>query len=144
MPNLEEDQESRQDIMVKIAKYLKDESKILSLFMCFFADRDSESTERYIQVLRAVFENDKAFQGIVDKLVEDTKMLENDPNYIGIMADIWNNYLKPNEKANVGEGQRFDFQLVLSDMNLMQTTAAYNFVYTLSKFHPTLQDEVVT
>jgi hypothetical protein len=28
-------------------------------------------------------------------------------------------------------------------MNLMQTTAAYNFIYTLSKFHPTLQDEVV-
>jgi hypothetical protein len=28
-------------------------------------------------------------------------------------------------------------------MNLMQTTAAYHFVYTLSKFPPTLQDEVV-
>lgn len=86
---------------------------------------------------------DKAFQVFLDKLVEDTKKLKNDPNYIRIMADIWNNYLKPNEKANVGEGQRFDFQLVLSDMNLMQTTAAYNFVYTLSKFPPTLQDEVV-
>ena len=145
MPNPGEDQDSgsRQDILDKIAKYLKDDPKNLASLMCFFADHDNESTKRYIQVLRTVFENDRAFQGIVDKLVGDTKKLENDPNYIGIMADIWNNYLKPNEKANVGDGQRFDFQLVLSDMNLMQTTATYNFVYTLSKFNPTLQNEVV-
>jgi hypothetical protein len=94
--------------------------------------------------LRAVFENDKAFQGIVDKLVEDTKKLENDPNYIRIMADIWNNYLKPNENNNVGViGQRFDFQLVLSNNNLTKTTAVFNFISTLSKLDSTVQNKVI-
>lgn len=146
MPNPGEDQDtgSRQDILDKIAKYLKDDPKNLSTLMCFFADHDNESTKRYIQVLRTVFENDKAFQGIVDKLVEDTKKLENDPNYIRIMADIWNNYLKPNENNNVGViGQRFDFQLVLSNNNLTKTTAVFNFISTLSKLDSTVQNKVI-
>jgi hypothetical protein len=49
------------------------------------------------------------------------------------MADIWNNYLKPNKKNNVRDGQRFYFPLVLSDMSLMEATAAYNFISALSK-----------
>jgi hypothetical protein len=49
------------------------------------------------------------------------------------MADIWNNYLKPNKKKNVRDGQRFYFPLVLSDMSLMEATAAYNFISALSK-----------
>lgn len=49
------------------------------------------------------------------------------------MADIWNNYLKPNKKKNVRDGQRFYFPLVLSDMSLIEATAANNFISALSK-----------
>ena len=38
-------------------------------------------------------ELDKAFQVILDKLLEDTKKLENDPHYHRKMADTWNNFI---------------------------------------------------
>ncbi len=38
-------------------------------------------------------ELEKAFQVILDKLVEDTKKLENDPQYRRKMADTWNNFI---------------------------------------------------
>lgn len=57
-------------------------------------------------------ELDKAFQVILDQLVEETKKFENDPNYPSNyrrkMSDIWN-----------------------------------NFIYTLSNFPQTFQDEIV-
>nr|CAH0112554.1 unnamed protein product [Daphnia galeata] len=57
-------------------------------------------------------ELEKAFQVILDQLVEETKKLENDPNYPSNyrrkMADVWN-----------------------------------NFIYTLSNFPQTFQDEIV-
>jgi hypothetical protein len=132
-----------QDILNKISEYLRDQTEKLVTLMCFFSDHDNQSTKKYIQTLRAVFNNEKAFQGIVDKLVEDTTKLRDDPNYLRVMADIWDNYLKPNEKKNVGDGQRFDFQAVLSNRELMEATTSYNFIATLSKLDPSAQKRVV-
>ncbi len=131
-----------QDIIDKISEYLQHDTDKLVSVLCFFCNRDIE-TSRYIQILRSVSSNDKAFQGIVNNLVEDTKKLKDDPNFLCVMADIWNNYLEPNEKKNVGNGQRFDFQLVLSDLKLIEATAAYNFISALSKLPPSVQNEVV-
>jgi hypothetical protein len=135
-----------QDIVKKISEYLRDQPEKLVTLMCFFSDHDNQSTQKYIQTLRAVFNNEKAFQGIVDKLVEDTTKLRDDPNYLLVMADIWNNYLEPNEKKNVGDGQRFDFQSILSTRELMGATASasYNFIATLSKLDSSAQGRVIT
>jgi hypothetical protein len=132
-----------QDILNKISEYLRDQPEKLVTLICFFADNDNESTTKYIQILRTVFNNEKAFEGVVDKLVEDTTKLRDDPNYLRVMADIWNNYLEPNEKKNVGDGQRFDFQTILSNRELIEATVSYNFIATLSKLDPSAQERVV-
>jgi hypothetical protein len=132
-----------QDILNKISEYLGNKSENLTTLMCFLADIDNPNTQKYIQILRAVFNNEKAFQGIVDKLVEDTTKLRDDPNYLRVMADIWNNYLEPNEKKNVGDGKRFDFQSILSNKELIEATTSYNIVALLSKLDPSAQRRMV-
>lgn len=64
-------------------------------------------------------------------------------NYLRVMADIWNNYLEPNERRNVGNGQRFDFQSVLSNSNLMEALVPYNFITRLSRLNPSAQERAV-
>jgi hypothetical protein len=133
-----------QDIVDKISDYLKNDVDKLLPILTFLIDYDNQSTKRYLTVLRSVFTNDVAFNKIVDKLAEDTQILRNDPSYLRLMTDIWNNYLKPNENNNVGViGQRFDFQLVLSNNNLTKTTAVFNFISTLSKLDSTVQNKVI-
>ena len=133
-----------QDIVDKISEYLKNDVEKLLPILTFFIDYDNQSTKRYLTVLRSVFTNDVAFYKIVDKLAEDTQILENDPSFLRLMTDIWNNYLKPNENKNVGVngGQRFNFRLVLSN-SLTKTTAVFNFISTLSKLDSTVQNKVI-
>ena len=131
-----------QDIVDKISEYLKNDVEKLLPILTFFIDYDNQSTKRYLTVLRSVFTNDVAFNQIVDKLAEDTQILENDLSYLRFMADTRNNCLIPNEKNVCVNGQRFDFRLVLSN-NLTKTTAVFNFISTLSKLDSTVQNKVI-
>lgn len=139
--NQERNAELPQDILDKIAEYLKNVPEKLAVVLCFFSLYEEAKTN--LQILRTVFNNEKAFNGIVDQLVEDTEKLKKDPNFLKVLADIWNFHLKPNEKTNVGDGQRFDFQLVLSDTNLINKTATYTLIGTISKLDPTVQNKAI-
>jgi hypothetical protein len=66
----------------------------LANFLRFFSDYDDKITKWYREVLSAVYDNDRAFHDVVDKLAIDTEKLKNDPSYLSTMADIWNNLLK--------------------------------------------------
>jgi hypothetical protein len=131
------------DILNKISKYLENKPDDLSTLMIFLADIDNSSTLKYIQVLRSILNNEKAFQNVVDKLVEETMKLKNDPNYLQMMASILENFLKPYEKKNVGDGEQFDYQAALSNMDHMGATVPYNIVASLSKLDPSAQRRVV-
>ena len=126
-----------QDIMNKIAEYLKPSPEKLVPITIFFANNDETITKRYIQTLRTVFDNEAAFRGVVDNLVKDTKKVNDDPYYHSIMATIWNYYLK-----NVDDPQ-FTFKSLLSDKSLMKTSFAYNLITILSKFAPTIRKNVL-
>ncbi len=133
-----------QDILNKISEYLRDQPEKLVTLLCFFADHDNQSTQKYMQILRAVFNNEKAFQGIVDKLklVEDARKHKDDPIYLQTMTETLHN-LKHYEKKNVGDGQQFDFQAALSNRELMEATVPYNIIALLSKLDPSAQRRVV-
>ena len=92
-----------QDILNKIAEYLKDAPEKLLTVLTFLADYDKDITKRYIQLLNTVLNVTKAFNALVDKIVEMTEKLKNDPNFLRIMADIWNNFLMPKEERNDGD-----------------------------------------
>jgi hypothetical protein len=140
-PGADENALLPQDILDKITGYLKASPKLVTVLF-FLSDYEEAIIKKYKQILRSVFNNDAAFYSVVDKLAKDTETLQNDPDYFRIMSDIWNYLLKPNEKKNVrNDGQRFNFQPILSDMNLAR--AASNFIATISKLHPSIQNEVV-
>ena len=84
-----------QDVLEKISAYLQNANDKLVNIMVFFC-KDNAVTQRTIQILRTVIHMDEVFQGIVDRLAEDTEKLKNDENYYPVMAAIWNYYLKPN------------------------------------------------
>ena len=119
-----------QYILNKIAQYLtipnasKDK---LANVLRFFSDYDDKITKWYIDVLSAVYDNDRAFHDVVDKLAIDTEKLKNDPSYLSIMADIWNNLLKT----------------ILFKKNLIAISAANSFIGTLSQLQPKMQNEIV-
>jgi hypothetical protein len=126
-----------QDIMDKIAEYLKPSPEKLVPITIFFANNDETITKRYIQTLRTVFDNEAAFRGVVDNLVKETEKVKDNPEYHSVMADIWNYYLK-----NVDDPQ-FTFKSLLSDKSLMKTSFAYNLITILSKFAPTIRKNVL-
>lgn len=64
--------------------------------MMFLANQ--EDPTKYLQILRAVMANDQAFRGVLKNLAEDAKQLQTNR----IIADIWNNYLEPSAKNDVG------------------------------------------
>ena len=79
---------SHDEIINKILDYyLRNDMDKLLHILKFLIDYDNQSTKRYLTVLRSVFTNDVAFNQIVDKLAEDTQILENDPSYLRFMAD---------------------------------------------------------
>ena len=128
------------DILDKISRCLSDSPEKLARLLYFLVKE--ENVERYERVLRSVIDNVVAFKNIVEKLVNDVDHLETDPEYRRLMADIWNNYLKPNEKADIGNGQRFDLQLFLrSDQT--QAISTINFIETLSRLPPSSQAQIV-
>ena len=62
-----------QDIMDKIAEYLKPSPEKLVPITIFFANNDETITKRYIQTLRTVFDNEAAFRGVVDNRERNRK-----------------------------------------------------------------------
>ena len=130
------------DILDKISRCLSDSPEKLARLLYFLVKE--ENVERYERVLRSVIDNVVAFKNIVEKLVNDVDHLETDPEYRRLMADIWNNYLKPNEKADVGNGhQRFDLQLYLR-RDQTQAIFTINFIETLSRLPPSSQAQIVS
>ena len=117
-----------QDIMDKIAEYLKPSPEKLVPITIFFANNDETITKRYIQTLRTVFDNEAAFRGVVDNLVKETEKVKDNPEYHSVMADIWNYYLK-----NVDDPQ-FTFKSLLSDKN--ENIFCLQFAYYVIKIRP--------
>jgi hypothetical protein len=97
---------------------------------CFFSDHEVEITKWYYPVLDAVKGNCKAFQFILDNLVEDPGKLTTSPDHLKSMADIWNNHLKT-------------ILHNISSSPTLKASAAYNFTGTLSKLPPNVQNEVI-
>ena len=104
------------DILDKISRCLSDSPEKLARLLYFLVKE--ENVERYERVLRSVIDNVVAFKNIVEKLVNDVDHLETDPEYRRLMADIWNNYLKPNEKADIGNGQLLIYNYFLEATKL--------------------------
>ncbi len=100
--------------------------------MIFLNDNDATRATRCLQVLRSVFTNDVAFNQVVHKLAEDAQILENDPKYIRFMADMWNNYLTPNENTNVetaaSEGWGQKCVNFFKGADPLETRKAYDFL----------------
>ncbi len=131
-----------QDILDKIYDYLKNAKDKLLNIIIFFS-KEETITQRSIQLLRTVFDDDKLFHGMVDSLAEDTEKLKNDANYYPIMAAIWNYFIKPNIEYVVDRVQRIDLLSIVSNMNLTEASATYNFIATLSRFPQAAQKEIV-
>ena len=63
---------------------------------CFLADFKNA---RFVQILEAFSSEERTFAKMAEKLVEDARCLENDKDFYSVMNDLWNNYLKPDEKS---------------------------------------------
>ena len=120
------------------------ESKPDKLAQILYFLAQVEETDKYVQILTAVLSNHSAFNSIVDKLIEDTDKFVKDPKYYRFMSDIWNNYLKPNEKGVV-DGQDFDYQLILSSMDKDSTHAiiSFNYIFALSRLPPSVHSQMI-
>ena len=125
-----EDSQIPQNILNQIAECLKNAPDKLVEVLCFFSDHEVEITKWYYQVLDAVKGNYKAFQVILNNLIEDLGKLKTSPDHLRSMADIWNYHLKT------------ILYNIMSSPTLM-ASAAYNFIGTLSRLPPNVQNEVI-
>ncbi len=130
---------ANQDIMDKIAEYLKPSPEKLVPITIFFSRNNETITKRYTQTLRTVFDNDAAFRGVVDSLVKDTEKMNNNSDYHSLMADIWNYYLK-----NVSDPQQnFTFKTLLLDNSIKISQQYKNLFTILSNIDPSTQTDVI-
>jgi hypothetical protein len=132
-----------QDILDKISAYLQNANKLVNI-MVFFC-KDNAVTQRTIQILRTVIHMDEVFQGIVDRLVEDTEKLKNDENYYPVMAAIWNYHLKPKiEHLNeVGGANLSSVKTIVSSMDSTEASLSLTFIAILSRLTTAKQYEIV-
>ncbi len=131
-----------QEILDKICAYYKNASDKLLGILIYFS-KEMTATERTIQILRSVLDDDELFHGMVDRIVEETEKLKKDENYHPVMAAIWNNFIKPNIEYVVDRVQRIDLLSEVSNMTLTEASATYNFIATLSRFPQAAQKEIV-
>lgn len=61
----------------------------------FLSDSLANGTaEPYINALQVVANNIEVFQKVAERMVQDTKTAEKDPQYKQMMYDIWNSFMK--------------------------------------------------
>lgn len=107
-PNDRNYSEFPKDVVNKIAEYLKDDEDKLVLVLFFLSKYNPEITNGYIENLRMVIDKDQIFEALVDELVENISHIQIDPDLLRTSNDIWNKYVKPNDKMNDGAGQKFN------------------------------------
>ena len=131
------------NVLQELSICLESKPKQLGQLLYFLAQVDTGN--KFVQILEAVLSNPSAFRKIVDNLVQDTEKYNQDPEYLKFMADIWNCYLKPNEKEGVEHGQEFNYQLILSSMggNTTQSIMNFNFVSALSRLPPSAHRKMI-
>jgi hypothetical protein len=92
-----------QEVVNKIATFLNSDVHKRDVVLRFLSDHERKIVQRCIEVLRSVMDNDKTFQGLVNKLAEDIDLLNKNSDYLMDMAEDWKNVLNQNDKNNSAE-----------------------------------------
>lgn len=130
-----------QDILDAISNCLSDSPQELVGVMMFLANERDPTN--YIRIFKSVMANDQVFREILKNLAKDAEKLVKNPEFQRIMADIWNDYLEPSTKSNIGHGQRINYLEILKKKDQFHTVTTFNFLQALSTIPPSAQAQMI-
>lgn len=82
------------DVRKDLGKAFLEQDDSLGRALWFLSDSIAKKcAEPYIRSLQMV-PNPKVFKIVAERMVEDSKKVDNDENYRQVMYDVWNNFLK--------------------------------------------------
>lgn len=109
------DQESDQESLIRILYYLAEEDKAYY----------NIGISPVWRTLKSAMSTDRVFKGYAERLAEDTKKAETDPDFRKVMADLYANMMEASETP-MDDDYAHGWQLVSSDKRLM-TGASVGF-----------------
>lgn len=97
----------------------------------FLADSQANGVaEPYIRSLESVINMPAVFKKVAERMAEDTKTAERDPQFRQFMYNVWNNFMKDNLSVHPDGGQRWE--LAVPNYSAVQ----YNFMRYVAALPP--------
>jgi hypothetical protein len=121
------------DIINALQEAFKNDPESCARVIYFLAKSISADCAVPLRSLQSVLHNAMLFKKVATCMVEDTKTVDEDPNYRKTMYEMWNIFLKDNIIDNPDGGQRLVFAI---HQERYCTVIQYNFMSAVSRLSP--------